>query len=133
MKAGGDLLLFRKARRFALVGLINACIDFAAFASLIMLSVRPLAANVLAWAIAVSCSFVVNSRWTFDRPQTAPLGFSFLRFALSGAVITLGSSTLAVYLLPLLIGVLPAKLVGIAVGAVLNFFAARWSIERKLT
>lgn len=121
-----------KAWRFAVVGVLNSAVDFIAFAGLVALALQPLVANVLAWAIAVTFSFTVNSRWTFERAETFGIRSAFLRFALSGAAISLGSSTLAVILLPPLTGLLPAKLIGIVVGAVLNFFAARWSIEQRL-
>lgn len=129
---GRPASLLGKAWRFATVGVLNSVIDFAAFAGLVALSLQPLLANLLAWGVAVVFSFTVNSRWTFMRPETFGVGQSFLRFALSGAAISLGTSTAAVYLLPAVTGLLPAKLIGIAVGAVLNFFAARWSIERRL-
>ncbi|WP_048647895.1 GtrA family protein [Nitratireductor soli] len=121
-----------KLRRFAMVGIANSLIDFAAFSGLVLLAVPPLLANVLAWAVAVVFSFAVNSRWTFVQAETVGRRSSFARFALSGSIISLGSSSLAVLILPPLTGVFAAKLIGIAVGAVLNFFAARWSIEDRL-
>lgn len=124
--------LRRKAWRFAVVGILNSVVDFTAFAALTALAVHPLLANVLAWGVAVTFSFAVNSRWTFERATTFGVRSAFLRFALSGAAISLGSSTLAVVLLPPFTGLLPAKIIGIAVGAALNFFAARWSIEQRL-
>ncbi|MCT8998082.1 GtrA family protein [Chelativorans intermedius] len=123
--------LHGKAWRFAVVGVLNSAIDFAAFAALAGLGLWPLLANALAWAIAVTFSFAVNSRWTFERARTLGVRASFARFAVSGAAISLGTSSLAVALLPPLTGLLPAKIIGILVGAVLNFFAARWSIERR--
>lgn len=124
--------LSAKALRFTIVGLANSAIDFLVFAVLAWMGLTALLANLLAWAVAVTFSFTVNSRWTFDRAQSLKTKKSFLRFALSGAAISLGSSSLALVLLGPLIGLLPAKLTGIIVGAILNFFAARWSIEDKV-
>ncbi len=124
--------LLVKLRRFAIVGLMNSAIDFAAFTVLVYLGLAPLMSNLLAWAVAVIFSFAVNSRWTFVRSHKFHLGKAFAKFAFSGSIISLGSSTIAVWLLPPLIGVFPAKIVGIAIGAALNFFAARWSIEDRL-
>lgn len=124
--------LRRKAWRFVIVGILNSAVDFTAFAALTTFAIHPLLANVLAWGVAVIFSFAVNSRWTFERATTFGVRSAFLRFALSGAAISLGSSTLAVVVLPPFTGLLPAKFIGIAVGATLNFFAARWSIEQRL-
>ncbi|WP_188719566.1 GtrA family protein [Nitratireductor aestuarii] len=124
--------LSSKAIRFAAVGIANSGIDFLVFTALAWAGLPALVANVLAWAVAVTFSYAVNSRWTFDAAETLGKQKSFLRFALSGAAISLGSSSLALVLLTPLVGLLPAKLIGIVVGAVLNFFAARWSIEDKV-
>lgn len=120
-----------KLRRFALVGIANSAVDFAVFTALVSAAVPALLANLLSWGVAVLFSFAVNSRWTFVRPAAFRPHAAFARFALSGSIISLGSSTLAVAVLPPLTGVVAAKLIGIAVGAALNFFAARWSIESR--
>jgi len=121
-----------KAIRFAAVGIANSGIDFLVFTALAWAGIPALVANVLSWAMAVIFSYAVNSRWTFNAAKTLGKQKSFIRFALSGAVISLGSSSLALVLLTPFVGLLPAKFIGIAVGAVLNFFAARWSIEDKV-
>lgn len=120
-----------KAIRFGLVGIVNTITDIAAFAMLLAV-LPPLAANVLSWLIAVSLSYVLNSRWSFERDGTVPELRSFIRFAGLGALISLGISSGAIVALTGLIGVWPAKLLGVAVAAVLNFIAARWSIENRL-
>lgn len=124
--------LSTKAIRFAAVGIANSGIDLLVFAALAWVGLPALIANVLAWAVAVTFSYAVNSRWTFEADETLGKQKSFIRFALSGAAISLGSSSLALIVLTPLVGMLPAKLIGIIVGAILNFFAARWSIEDKL-
>jgi len=124
--------LSSKAVRFAAVGIANSGIDFAVFTVLVWAGIPALIANVLAWAVAVTFSYAVNSRWTFEADEALGKQKSFIRFALSGAAISLGSSSLALVALTPLVGLLPAKLIGIVVGAVLNFFAARWSIEDKV-
>ncbi|WP_292895140.1 MULTISPECIES: GtrA family protein [unclassified Nitratireductor] len=121
-----------KFGRFAIVGLLNTAIDLASFTALVALGLPALAANFLGWAVAVIFSFAVNSRWTFERAERFNLHRAFAKFAISGSIISLGSSTLAVYLLPPFTGLFAAKLIGIVVGAILNFFAARWSIENRV-
>jgi len=121
-----------KIIRFALVGLANTCIDLAAFFLLLKLAAPPLAANVGAWLVAVLFSFVANGFWSFERNANIALHHSFLRFVSLGALISLGVSSLSIAALAGVIGVWPAKIGGVIVAAVLNFLAARWSIEGRL-
>lgn len=121
-----------KMIRFAVVGLANTAIDLAAFTVLLWFAVLPLTANVGAWLVAVAFSFVANRLWSFERDRSIPLTRSVFRFVSLGAVISLGVSSAFIFGLAGLIGVWPAKIAGIIVAAVLNFLAARWSIEGRL-
>jgi len=121
-----------KAMRFAIVGVANAAIDLVVFALLLRSGVWPLTANVLAWGVAVSFSYLVNSRWSFDRDANLSTVHSVARFVSLGALISLGVSSGFIVALSSVIGVWPAKIVGLLVAAVLNFMAARWSIENRL-
>ncbi|MBN9551344.1 MAG: GtrA family protein [Alphaproteobacteria bacterium] len=121
-----------KIVRFALVGLVNTGIDLTAFFLLLRLATPALAANVGAWFIAVLFSFVANRFWSFDRDPGIRLHHSFLRFVSLGALISLGVSSLSIAVLAGTVGVWPAKIIGVVVAAVLNFLAARWSIEGRL-
>jgi len=124
--------VWQKAIRFGLVGLLNTLVDVATFALLIALSLPALAANVGAWLVAISASYAMNSRWSFERDQQLREGWSILRFVGLGALVSLGISSGAILALAPVIGLWPAKIFGVAVAAVLNFIAARWSIENRL-
>lgn len=124
--------VWQKAIRFGLVGLLNTLIDVATFALLIALSFPALAANVGAWLVAISASYMMNSRWSFERDQQLREGWSILRFFGLGALVSLGISSGAILALAPVIGLWPAKILGVAAAAVLNFIAARWSIENRL-
>lgn len=124
--------VWQKAIRFGLVGLLNTLVDIATFALLIALSLPALAANVGAWMVAISASYAMNSRWSFERDQQLREGWSILRFVGLGALVSLGISSGAILALAPVIGLWPAKILGVAVAAVLNFIAARWSIENRL-
>lgn len=126
------LTMTQKALRFGLVGLANTGVDLAIFAALVALAVPALGANIGAWLVAVCFSYLINSRWSFERDTSLHEGWAFLRFISLGALISLGISSLAVILLPPLIGLWPAKILGVVVAAILNFFAAHWSIENRL-
>ncbi|MBN9236524.1 MULTISPECIES: GtrA family protein [Phyllobacteriaceae] len=121
-----------KMGRFAVVGVANTVIDLAAFSALLWVAVPPLAANVGAWLVAVAFSFTANRFWSFERDRSIPLGRSVFRFVSLGALISLGVSSLFIAALAGWTGVWPAKIAGIVVAAVLNFLAARWSIEGRL-
>jgi putative flippase GtrA len=121
-----------KIVRFAIVGLVNTAIDLAGFFVLLKLHVPPLPANVTSWFIAVIFSFVANGFWSFERDPAIRLRDAFLRFASLGALISLGVSSLSIALFAGIAGVWPAKIGGVVVAAVLNFLAARWSIEGRL-
>lgn len=124
--------LREKALRFGAVGILNTLVDIASFALLIALGTPALAANVGAWLVAVSFSYALNSRWSFERNTDLREGWSLLRFLGLGAIISLGVSSGAILALSSLIGLWPAKLLGVLVAAILNFIAARWSIEDRL-
>ena len=124
--------LGNKAGRFLVVGLFNTVIDVVLFAALLFVGLRPLLANVLAWAVAVTFSYVVNSRWSFERDETLSASQSILRFVSLGALISLGVSSGLIAALAGWIGVWSAKILGVILAAILNFFAARWSIEDRL-
>lgn len=132
MSGGVERSLGGKMMRFAVVGLANTAIDLVAFSVLLWLAVVPLAANVGAWLVAVSFSFVANRLWSFERDNAIPLSHSVFRFISLGALISLGVSSVFIAGLSGWTGVWPAKIIGIIVAAVLNFLAARWSIEGRL-
>ncbi|MER8442189.1 GtrA family protein [Mesorhizobium sp. M1066] len=120
-----------KIVRFAIVGLANTAIDLASFFLLLKLGVPPVPANIAAWFVAVTFSFAANGLWSFERNRAIRLHDAFLRFATLGALISLGVSSLSIALFAGIIGVWPAKIGGVVVAAVLNFLAARWSIEGR--
>jgi putative flippase GtrA len=124
--------LGNKAGRFLIVGLVNTVIDMTVFAVLLAAGAQALVANVVAWAVAVTFSYIINSRWSFERDDRLSTIQSVLRFVSSGALISLGVSSGVLAALSGWIGVWPAKILGVILAAILNFFAARWSIEDKI-
>src|SRR5260370_11730627 len=62
----GGRILVGQAARFAVIGVLNTCVDFGVFLfALAFLTSSLVAANVLAWAVAVTGSYVMNSFITF--------------------------------------------------------------------
>jgi putative flippase GtrA len=63
--------------RFVVSGVINTGVDFATFAALVLWAgTGPFIANLVAFSLAVCCSFLLNRMWTFgDRKTGSPLAF----------------------------------------------------------
>lgn len=124
--------LREKIVRFGITGAANTILDLCVFALLTSFGVFALIANVLSWSVAVTMSYWVNSRWSFERDVALGDRKSFLRFVGMGAMISLGVSSIFIAALTGLIGLWPAKILGTVVAAMLNFIAARWSIEGRV-
>lgn len=119
---------------FASIGVVNAAIDLAVFTlSYNVLGIPLVLANILAWLVAVSCSYVMNSRFTFQAESGGVLKRKdYLSFVLSG---TLGvaANTLTLVILSRIMPVLGAKLVAIAVSFVVNFTMSHFVVFRRKT
>ncbi|MFC5990885.1 GtrA family protein [Limoniibacter endophyticus] len=124
--------LHGKILRFGIVGIGNTLVDLSIFALLTLVGIWALPANILSWGVAVSISYWVNSRWSFERDVEIGDRSSFLRFVSLGALISLGVSSGFIVFASGLIGIWPAKIIGTIVAAVLNFLASRWAIEGRL-
>jgi putative flippase GtrA len=113
-----------KAISFGLVGLVNSAIDFAVFSFCYYYVGLPvITANTLAWVVAVSGSYVMNSTITFAAESGRRLDFkSYLAFAVSQIAGFLGN-TLTVWCLVTLFFVpaWAAKVSAILVSFVINF------------
>ncbi len=74
-----------KAISFALVGLVNSVVDFSVFSfGYYYLALPIVAANALAWVIAVTGSYILNSTITFAHESGRKLSpRSYFNFALS--------------------------------------------------
>lgn len=130
---GPSRSLTGKLGRFAVVGVGNTAIDLAVFSIMLAMTAMPYTSNVVAWCVAVLFSFAANSLWSFERERGKPLAHSFLQFVSLGALTSLGVSNLSIALLAGPIGVWPAKILALFVIAALNFAAAKWSIEGRLS
>jgi putative flippase GtrA len=126
--------------RFGLVGLVNAAIDAAVFFSTLAVlksgvpsvhgDLALIFANTVAWIVAVSCSYLLNSRFTFGREHHELSIRAYFLFAFSqigGFLAHSATLLLASKYFPLPI----AKLFGIGVGFVVNFTLARVIVFRK--
>jgi putative flippase GtrA len=120
-----------KAASFAGVGLINALVDLAVFFTAYKIFKLPLIpANVVAWLVAVSGSYVMNSFVTFAAESGRELRWrAYGAFVASGiAGVTANTTTLVVasYWVP----VLPAKLMAMGASFLVNFSLSHFVVFR---
>ena len=120
-----------KAISFALVGVVNTAIDFSVFWTAAHFLGWPLVpANVLAWLVAVSISYAMNSLITFGPESGRILRWrDYATFAASG-VAGMVSSTATLFALSYVMPVVAAKLVSIAVSFAVNFSLSHFVVFR---
>ena len=128
--------------RFGLVGLVNAGVDAAVFFTVraILKQIAAVAlhpdwililANSCSWIVAVTCSYVLNSRFTFTGHTASKMQFrDYLLFAASQFGGFLAHTAMLVTAARFF-DVLVAKLLGIGVGFVVNFTLARAIVFRN--
>ena len=120
-----------KAISFAMVGIVNTAIDFGVFWTTARFLGWPLVpANVLAWLVAVSFSYAMNSFITFGPESGRILRWrDYATFAASG-VAGMVASTATLFALSYVLPVLGAKLLSIFVSFVVNFSLSHFVVFR---
>lgn len=121
-----------KAASFAVVGVVNALVDLGVFSfAYYHLDLPIVTANVMAWAVAVTGSYVMNSLTTFARESGRELRLtSYFSFALSqvaGLVANTATVFVASYFMPVLIG----KVLAIGASFLVNFSLSHFVVFRK--
>ena len=88
----------RRLTLFSMVGVFNTALDFSIYAGVIAAGLAPVAANLLAFAVANIVSYAVNAKVTFRRKGVpAPLSFGRYAAFLSAHLLSLGISTALVF------------------------------------
>jgi len=123
-----------KAASFAMVGVVNTLIDYSVFLSAYYLLQLPLIpANVLAWLVAVSGSYVMNSYVTFAAESGRQLRWrAYLAFVASGIAGVITNTTVLViasYWVPVVL----AKLLAIGASFLVNFSLSHFVVFRPRT
>ncbi|MFZ5690422.1 MAG: GtrA family protein [Pseudomonadota bacterium] len=124
--------LLLKAASFASVGVVNSLVDLGLFLlALKYLTGSLVVANVLAWTVAVSGSYAMNSFITFaaesGRRLTARAYLAFVASQVLGLIAATTTLVLAALILP----VLYAKLLAIGVSFLVNFSISHFVVFRK--
>lgn len=124
--------LFVQMLRFGLVGFLNAGVDAAIFfLALHTVTNSLVVANFCAWVVAVTCSYFLNSKFTFAGPDRRPFGLrDYLMFVATQIGGFLAHTAMLVASAPH-VPLWFAKLLGIGVGFVVNFTLARAIVFRS--
>lgn len=122
-----------KAISFAVVGLVNSVVDFSVFSFAYYYAGLPIiAANALAWVIAVTGSYILNSTITFahesGRKLTAKSYFSFALSQVAGFFANTGTVWCLVELAH--VPAWAAKVAAIAVSFAVNFSLSHFLVFR---
>ena len=122
-----------KAISFALVGLVNSVVDFSVFSfAYYYLALPIIAANALAWVIAVTGSYILNSIITFaresGRKRTAKSYFNFALSQIAGFLANTGTVWCLVELA--YVPAWAAKVAAIAVSFAVNFSLSHFLVFR---
>jgi putative flippase GtrA len=133
-QAWDDRAVSLKALSFALVGVVNTLIDLGIFLiAYSWLGFALIPANVLAWIVAVSASYVMNSFITFAAESGRQLRWrSYGTFVASGIVGVIANTTVLV-VASFWIPVLAAKLLAILASFVVNFSLSHFVVFRAHT
>ncbi len=120
-----------KAASFAMIGVVNTLIDLGVFLIAYNVLALPLVpANVLAWLVAVSFSYVMNSFITFAAESGRQLRLrdygTFVASGIAGVV----TNTTVLVILSYWIPVLAAKLLAILASFLVNFSLSHFVVFR---
>jgi putative flippase GtrA len=131
VQAWRERAILLKAVSFGMVGVVNLAIDFAIFSlGYFYFGLPIIAANVIAWIVAVTNSYVLNSLITFAAESGGKLRVrDYLAFCLSQAGGLVANTTtvfVASYFMPVLIG----KVLAIGAGFAVNFSLSHFVVFR---
>ena len=117
---------------FASIGILNVVVDLSVFTIALRILHSPLvASNVIAWAIAVTGSYAMNTKITFGHETGGALAFGrYLRFAASGVLGVIVATTVLV-LLSDYVSIPFAKLASIVAGFAVNFSMSHFVVFRN--
>ena len=122
-----------KAASFAMVGVVNSAVDFAIFSfGYYYLALPIVVANTLSWAIAVSGSYVLNSKITFAAESGRKLAFNRYFGFLVAQVAGFLANTATVWCLVTYFDIpaWAAKIAAIGVSFVVNFTLSHFVVFR---
>jgi putative flippase GtrA len=141
LAAWHERALLLKALSFGTIGVVNTLVDFTVFWISVQKFAMPIVlANVVAWLVAVSASYVMNSFITFARESGRKLRWrSYIAFAVSGIaglVANTAGLLIALRFMPWLLTdadhqLAAAKICAILLSFVVNFSLSHFVVFRR--
>jgi putative flippase GtrA len=129
---GARRSVIKKAASFGLVGIVNTFIDLCIFLfARNVLAWALVPANVGAWLVAVSLSYVMNSFTTFAAESGRRLRLKDYASFVASGVVGVAANTTTLVLLSYLVPELAAKLAAIAVSFLVNFSLSHFVVFRR--
>ncbi|MCX6785495.1 MAG: GtrA family protein [Candidatus Komeilibacteria bacterium] len=124
--------------KFSLVGVVNTLIDFSIFFILTRTSpwfkANYLAANAIGFSLAVTNSFWLNKKWTFQDRNKTKLTRQYLKFFGLNFMILIITEICLYYLIQHLnVYDLLAKVLIVLISVIINFFISRSFIFPSMT
>jgi putative flippase GtrA len=118
---------------FATIGVVNVAVDIIVFSIAYRLFDLPLVpSNVIAWALAVSGSYAMNTKITFGRETGGAFSWEYyLRFAASG-ILGVIVGTIALVVLSQYTNVFAAKFASIIAAFGVNFSMSHFVVFRTI-
>ncbi len=131
VQAWEDRAVVLKMASFAAVGVVNTAVDASVFfLAYLFVTSSLIAANAIAWLVAVSGSYVLNSHITFAAESGRQLRFrSYGTFVVSGLVGLVGNTT-ALVIAAQYLPVWGAKAIAIVVAFTINFSLSHFVVFR---
>ena len=121
-----------KAVSFGLVGVVNTAIDASVFFLALATFTKSLVmANVLAWLIAVSCSYVMNSFTTFAAESGRKLRWRDYGTFVASGILGVTANTTTLVIAAQFLPVWGAKACAIAVAFLVNFSLSNFVVFRR--
>ena len=120
-----------KALSFAVVGVVNTLVDYGVFlAGYYLIGLPLIPANVLAWLVAVTGSYVMNSYVTFAAESGRQLRWraygAFVASGIAGVIANTATLVVASWWLPVPV----AKVIAILASFVINFSLSHFVVFR---
>ena len=129
--ARGHATIF-KIVSFGLIGVVNTAVDLGMFSLGYYVFGLPIVlANLCSWAVAVTCSYLLNSRITFSietrREFTIRSYLSFLAAQVTGFAANTATVVIASHFMPVLFG----KLLAVGASFLVNFSLSHFVVFRR--
>ena len=117
---------------FGVIGVVNTVVDFGIFSFGYYVSGLPIvAANLISWAVAVTCSYLLNSRITFSIDAQRELSvkgyFAFVLAQVTGFAANTATVVVASHFMPVLFG----KLIAIGASFIVNFSLSHFVVFKR--